>query len=63
MPADVQIFDIFGPNLRKMSGRFLRLVARLKPGVSLADAQRDLDRVAAEMRGAFPSMAANQISA
>src|SRR5262249_16230845 len=47
VPADVQIFDLFGPNLPKMSGRFLRLVARLKPGVTLADAQRDLDRVSA----------------
>ena len=54
MPADVQIFDMFGPKLRNMTGRFLRLVARLKPGVSLEDAQRDLDRVAAEMRAAFP---------
>ena len=61
MPADVQIFDIFGPKLRNMSGRFLRLVGRLKPGVSLEDAQRDLDRVAAEMRGAFPTMAVNQV--
>ncbi len=61
VPPDVQIFDIFGPNLRNMSGRFLRLVGRLKPGVSLEDAQRDLDRVSAEMRASFPNMAANQI--
>jgi hypothetical protein len=38
IPADVQIFDVFGPRLRNMSGRFLRLVARLKPGVTLYDA-------------------------
>jgi putative ABC transport system permease protein len=61
VPADVQIFDLFGPNLRNMNGRFLRLVARLKPGVTLADAQRDLERVAAEMRAAFTNMAANQM--
>ena len=44
-----------------MTGRFLRLVARLKPGVTLADAQGDLDRVAAEMRAAFVNMAADQM--
>ena len=52
---------MFGPKLRNMTGRFLRLVARLKPGVTLADAQRDLDRVAAEMRATFPAMATNQM--
>ena len=61
IPADIQIFDMFGPKLRNMTGRFLRLVARLKPGVTLEDAQRDLDRVAMEMRAAFPNMAANQM--
>lgn len=60
VPADVQIFDLFGPNLRNMSGRFLRLVARLKPGVTVVDAQRDLDRVSTEMRAAFAPMATNQ---
>src|SRR6185369_16382754 len=39
--------------LPKMSGRFLRLVGRLKPGVSLADAQRDLDRLSVEIRTAI----------
>src|SRR5205823_4525540 len=61
IPPDIQIFDMFGPKLRNMTGRFLRLVGRLQPGVTLADAQRDLDRVAAEMRAAFPNMAANQM--
>jgi hypothetical protein len=61
VPADVQIFDLFGPNLRNMSGRFLRLVARLRTGVTLAEAQRDLDRVSAEMRAASSPMANNQM--
>src|SRR5262249_45099069 len=61
VPADVQIFDPFGPNLRKMSGRFLRLVARLKPGVTLAEAQRDLDRVSAEARATFAPLADNKL--
>ena len=36
-----------------MNGRFLRIVGRLKPGVTLVEAQRDLDRVAAEIRTAL----------
>jgi predicted permease len=61
VPADVQIFDLFGPNLRNMNGRFLRLVARLRPGVTLADAQLDLDRVSKEMRATFTAMGNNQL--
>jgi putative ABC transport system permease protein len=61
IPPDVQIFDVFSPNLPKMTGRFLRLVGRLKPGVTLEEAQRDLDRVTAEMRANFVNMAANQM--
>jgi putative ABC transport system permease protein len=61
VPADKQVFDPFGPNVRSMSGRFLRLVARLKPGVTLADAQRDLDRVSAEVRAASTALADNQL--
>ncbi len=61
VPPDVQIFEPFGPNLRNMSGRFLRLVARLKPGITLADAQRDLDRVSAEVRAAFVPLANNHV--
>jgi putative ABC transport system permease protein len=53
IPPDLEVFDTFGPNLPRMNGRFLRLVARLKPGVTLDQAQRDLDRVAAEMRSAL----------
>ena len=34
--------------------RWLAAVGRLKPGVSLATAQRDLDRVAAELAGEYP---------
>jgi len=54
VPADVQAFIPFPYNI--YSGPrdlyFIRLVARLKPGVSIVQAQRDLDRVAAEIRGA-----------
>src|SRR5262245_29728919 len=62
IPPDVQLFLPFGANLRSMTGRFLRLVARLKPGVTLADAQRDLDRVAAEIRANFTPLADTQLT-
>src|SRR4051794_13996627 len=44
IPPDLELFQPFGANLPRMNGRFLRLVARLKPGVTMEDAQRDLDR-------------------
>ena len=36
---------------------FLRVVARLKPGVTTAQAQSEMDRVSAQMRGAFTEFA------
>jgi putative ABC transport system permease protein len=36
------------------SARFGDVIARLKPGVSLADAQRDFDRINAELIATFP---------
>jgi putative ABC transport system permease protein len=54
VPADLELFDTFGSNLARMNGRFLRIVGRLKPGVSMADAQSDLDRVAAEIGAKLP---------
>ena len=33
---------------------FLRVIGRLKPGVSLADAQADMDTLAADLRSRFP---------
>jgi predicted permease len=53
IPADLELFESFGANLPRMNGRFLRLVARLKPGVTLEDAQRDLDRLGPELRAAL----------
>jgi predicted permease len=54
IPPDVQMFDVFGNGLERQSGRFLRLVARVKPGVSLRDAQADLDRVSADIQRDLP---------
>src|SRR5580704_10085978 len=41
---------------------FLRVIARLKPGVSVAEAQSDLDQVAAQIRGAYSIFAAENLS-
>lgn len=38
IPSDLEVFESFGPNLTRMGGRFLRIVGRLRPGVTLADA-------------------------
>lgn len=62
VPAGVEVFDTFGNGI--YSGRdqyYIRLVARLKPGVSMAEAQRDLDRVAAEIRGAYTEYASEDV--
>jgi putative ABC transport system permease protein len=62
VPADVQVFDTF--DNRVYEGRqqyYIRVVARLKPGVSMAEAQRDLDRVAREIGGAYAEYAAENL--
>jgi predicted permease len=54
VPADVQMFDTFPNSI--YAGRdqyYIRVLGRLKPGVSLAEAQRDLDRVAREIAAAY----------
>jgi ketosteroid isomerase-like protein len=54
VPPDVQVFDTFDDHVYE--GRkqyFIRVVARLKRGVSIAEAQRDLDRVATEIGAAY----------
>ena len=60
VPADVQSFDTFGYDIYKAGRKqyYIRVVGRLKPGVPMAEAQRDLDRVAAEIRGAYAEYAA-----
>jgi putative ABC transport system permease protein len=52
VPPDVQVFSSWGSGFRDNPNYIIRLVARLKPGVTIADAQRDLDRVAREARKA-----------
>lgn len=54
IPADVQSFDTFRNSIWGERGEYyIRVVARLKPGVSMADAGRDMDRVAGEIRAAY----------
>jgi predicted permease len=55
VPADVQAFIPFPYNIYNgpPTIHFIRLIARLKPGTTITEAQRDLDRVAAEIRAAY----------
>jgi predicted permease len=62
VPADVQVFSTFGNGI--YAGRreyYIRMVGRLKPGVSLAEAQRDLDRVAREIAAAYTDYATEDL--
>ena len=62
VPADVQVFDTFGNGI--YAGRkeyYIRVIARLKTGVSMEEAQRDLDRVATEIGGAYTEYATENL--
>jgi len=62
VPPDVQVFDTFENGIYEdRADYYIRLVARLKPGVSIAEAQRDLDRVAAEISGAYTEYATENL--
>ena len=63
VPADVEAFIPFLYNIYADSRTlyYVRLVARLKPGVSMRQAQHDLDRVAAEIRGAYTEFSAENL--
>ncbi len=51
VPADVQVFDTFERYAYGIRDQyFIRVIGRLKPGVSFVAAQADLNRVAAEIR-------------
>ncbi len=59
VPSDVPAFVPFGDNLAKrpLTLYFLRLIARLKPGVTVAQAQSDLDSVARQIRDTYTPLA------
>jgi putative ABC transport system permease protein len=50
VPGDVQVFQAWGPGFEQGRNTIIRMVARLRPGLTIADAQRDLDRVASGIR-------------
>jgi len=64
VPRDVQAFVPFPYDIARSGRRlyFVRMLGRLNPGVSLADAQSDLTRVAADMRAAFTEYSAAHLS-
>ena len=61
VPPDVQVFSSWGSGFRDNPNYIIRLVARLKFGLTIADAQRDLDRVAREVREADGRFAAEDL--
>jgi putative ABC transport system permease protein len=54
VPSDVQVFQTWGPGLHENPNYIIRIVARLKPEVSIEEAQRDMDRIAEGMRDGYP---------
>jgi len=63
VPSEVGAFLSFGGNLykRPRTVYFLRLAARLKPGVTIRQAQEDMNSVAAQIRGAYTEYAAENM--
>jgi putative ABC transport system permease protein len=46
---------VFGPWMDRTGGHWLRVVARIKPGVSLARAQAEMDAIGARLAAKFPT--------
>ena len=62
VPADVQVFDTFENEIYgDRQDYYIRVVVRLKPGVSMARAQRDLDRVATEIAHSYTEYATEDL--
>jgi len=49
----------FGPNSRVRRGRFMSAIARLKPGVTLAQAQAEMDNIGANLERQYPDFNSN----
>jgi predicted permease len=59
VPPDIGVFSPFGYDIYKgpRTLYFLRVLARLKPGVSVQQAQADMHQVAGQMRGVYTEFA------
>ena len=57
IPDTIEAFQLFPWRIAEgpRGQRFLRVVARMKPGVSLVEARQDVDRMAAQLSREFPS--------
>jgi len=64
LPGDVEVFAPFNYDIYPWSPttHYLRTVARIKPGISIRQAQQDMDRVAAEIRAEYPEFRAENLA-
>jgi len=55
IPSDIEAFAPFESNIYRgpKTLYFLRLIARMKPGVTVQQAQQQMDQVAAQIRGSY----------
>lgn len=58
-PADVWVPIGFGAATRAVKGRFIRVVARLKPGITMAQANTEMRLLAARRAGEAPELDTN----
>jgi putative ABC transport system permease protein len=63
VPLDTQAFVPFSSRIYQapVDLYYIRLVARLKPGVTLAQAQQEADSIAGQLRGRFPAFATENL--
>jgi predicted permease len=63
VPAEIPVFLLFGYDIRQGPPKlhFLRMVGRLKPGVSFARAQPEMNAVASQIRGAYTAFAEDNV--
>jgi predicted permease len=57
IPDTVEAYQLLNPRIAEgpRGQRYLRVVGRMKPGVSVAEARQEIDRIAAELAREFPS--------
>ena len=57
IPDTIEAYQLLNPHIAEgpRGQRYLRVVGRMRPGVSLVEARQDVDRLAAELEREFPS--------